>query len=289
MRTPFPIALALVPLLALVAGCNKELVCPKGEMGCGGRCVSLLSDKANCGACGNACDALEVCSAGSCGCAPEVGVCGGACTDLARDAQHCGACDTACGAADYCTTQDGVTACTAACPPGFTACGRACVELATDRLHCGACGHACAEGESCRDGACRADLFVGCFTTRDVRPVTADLAPAGDPRLANGGPIALAIGGDVVYSANTYPIPVGRRHRPIDARLPTSLAPLSGATCNAYDARRCGARVERDHRNLVVLNAAGTVLDDRAARTGANRTASPAEALPSSRSAATAR
>lgn len=259
MRTLSPLALAVA--LVFVSGCNKELVCPAGEVDCSGRCVSLLSDEANCGACGSACGPLEACSAGSCGCAAGIGVCGGACTDLARDAQHCGACGTACGAAAYCTTQDDATACTDACPQGFTACGRACVELATDRLNCGACGNACGAGETCREGTCRAAIFVACYATGDVRPVTADLVDAGDPRLAKGGPTALAIGGDVLYTANGFPAGVGVV--PIDARLPTSITVLPGNDLQ-YVTTHAGAVLASNSGvgTLVVLGAAGEVLDE---------------------------
>jgi hypothetical protein len=257
MKTLFRLAL----LVALVSGCNKELVCPVGEVDCGGSCVSLLSDEANCGACGSACGALEVCSAGSCGCEPGVAVCGGACTDLARDPQHCGACETACGATAYCTTQGDVTACTDACPQGFTACGRACVELATDRQNCGACGNACGAGETCRDGACRAEVFVACYATGEVRPVTAELAPAGVPRLANGGPTALALGGDVLYTANGFPAGVGVV--PIDAHLSTSITVLPGNDLQ-YVTAHAGAVLASNSGvgTLVILDAAGVVLDE---------------------------
>ncbi|HSD18940.1 MAG TPA: MXAN_6577-like cysteine-rich protein [Anaeromyxobacter sp.] len=259
MRTLSSLALALV--MALLSGCNKELVCPVGEVDCGGRCVSLLSDAANCGACGTACGALEACSAGTCDCAPGVAVCDGACTDLARDPQHCGACETACGAADYCTTQGDVTACTDACPSGFTACARTCVELGTDRLHCGACGNACGAGESCRDGGCRADVFVACYATGDVRPVTLELAPAGAPRLSRGAPTALAMGSDVLYTANGFPAGVGIV--PIDARLPTSLTVLPGDDLQ-YVTAHAGAVLASNSGvgTLVVLDAAGEVLDE---------------------------
>ena len=259
MRTLSPLALALV--MALLSGCNKDLVCPVGEVDCGGRCVSLLSDAANCGACGTACGALEACSAGTCDCAAGVAVCDGACTDLARDPQHCGACETACGAADYCTTQGDVTACMAACPSGFTACARACVELGTDRLHCGACGNACGAGESCRDGGCRADVFVACFATGDVRPVTLELEPAGAPRLSRGSPTALAMGSDVLYTANGFPAGVGIV--PIDAHLPTSLTVLPGDDLQ-YVTAHAGAVLASNSGvgTLVVLDAAGEVLDE---------------------------
>ena len=45
-----------------IAGCP----CPGGAARCGTACVDVASDRANCGACGNACAANQVCSAGVC-------------------------------------------------------------------------------------------------------------------------------------------------------------------------------------------------------------------------------
>jgi hypothetical protein len=249
-------------LLALLAACHRDLVCPAGEVACGGRCVSLLDDHENCGACGRACGPLEACGAGTCACAAGVATCGGTCTDLARDAAHCGACETACAPAELCTTAEGTTACTASCPAGFTACGRACVELAADRLHCGACGNACAQGQSCRAGACRAEVQVACFATNDVRPVNADLSPAGSPRAAGGSPVALAVGGDALYSANGLPAGVGVL--PLDDRLPSSVAVFTGST-DVQDVTAAAGTVLATNASagtLVVLDGAGRPLDE---------------------------
>jgi hypothetical protein len=79
MTTMRRLLLSLPPLLALLLGaCNEDLVCPAGESECGGRCASVLTDAAHCGACGSACGAGEACVGGSC--AP------GLCADGACDA-----------------------------------------------------------------------------------------------------------------------------------------------------------------------------------------------------------
>lgn len=57
------VALALA---VAVAGCKSEVVCPGGQTACGESCRALAVDAANCGACGHACAAGEVCSAGAC-------------------------------------------------------------------------------------------------------------------------------------------------------------------------------------------------------------------------------
>ena len=49
-----------------LAGCNEEIVCPAGQRDCGGACVDVALDAANCGACGKTCNAGEACRAGSC-------------------------------------------------------------------------------------------------------------------------------------------------------------------------------------------------------------------------------
>lgn len=259
MRTPLLLTLALLAVVA--AGCNDKLTCPQGETACGGRCVSLLSDADHCGACGNACGALGVCSAGTCGCAPGVAVCGGACTDLARDPRHCGGCDTACGAGELCLAAADATTCTASCPAGFTACQGACVDVQSDRLHCGACGRTCPTGQTCRDGACAAAVQVACFATGDVRPVTADLVPAGPPRLALGSPTVLAASADMIYTGNGFPAGLGVL--PLDDRLPPRLTVLPGDDVEGVTTYANAVLVSNAGvGTLVVADASGAVLDE---------------------------
>src|SRR5512138_644805 len=99
MKKLLPIALLLA-----AASCKEELVCPSGETACGGTCVSLLTDPANCGSCGDAVGPLASCVDGARACAPGVGICGATCTDLARDPAHCGGCDVACTSGQLCST-----------------------------------------------------------------------------------------------------------------------------------------------------------------------------------------
>jgi hypothetical protein len=40
--------------------------CPEGQADCGGGCIDVVSDPANCGACGNVCAADQQCSSGGC-------------------------------------------------------------------------------------------------------------------------------------------------------------------------------------------------------------------------------
>ncbi len=66
---------------------------------CGGECVDLAVDRANCGACGRSCGRLEVCEAERCTCEDT---CDGRCVDVFSDPDHCGACGNACGAGTQC-------------------------------------------------------------------------------------------------------------------------------------------------------------------------------------------
>jgi DNA-binding beta-propeller fold protein YncE len=258
MRT---LALALSALCAAaLGGCSKHLRCPSGETDCAGRCVSLLADARNCGSCGNAATPLQVCRGGVLGCAPGVASCGGACTDLSRDPLSCGACGAACGAGEYCTTAGSSSSCTAACAEGLTACAGACVDLASDRIDCGACGHSCLAGQTCRAGACGADLEVACYASGDVRPVAADLQPAGQARLAQGSPTSLVLGAAALYSGNGYP--GGVTVFPLDARLLTRVSALFGndiEDLGAYGGAVLVVNAAADE--LAVLDAGGEVLD----------------------------
>ena len=187
--------LVLAPLLSLA--CKKDLVCPRGEVDCGGRCVPLASDAANCGACGHACGPRAYCGAGACACEAGATGCGGVCTDLASDPRSCGACGSPCDAALVCSA----STCQGACAAGLTDCARACVDVAVDSANCGACGRSCGPGERCQAGACQA-LYAACFNTNEIARVTASLAHAASIS-AGDGPLALALGGDVIYTVNT--------------------------------------------------------------------------------------
>ncbi|MEZ4394107.1 MAG: hypothetical protein R3A48_23795 [Polyangiales bacterium] len=59
-----------------------------------GRCRDTQSDRAHCGACGNACAAGQVCSGGRCvvSCPAGQTDCAGSCRDTQTDRSHCGAC-----------------------------------------------------------------------------------------------------------------------------------------------------------------------------------------------------
>ncbi len=202
MRWTLTAALAVV----LATACTEERTCPQGATLCGDVCTSLDIDARNCGACGAACGAYQECDAGACACGPGAVDCGGGtCADLTTSPTSCGACGNACTAASggtRCGTADGITACAPSCPAALADCSGACSDLFSDRWNCGGCGRTCQRGESCRDGACRADVFVACFATDDVRAANSALR-VGLPRKAGDGPVALAIAGSRLFSANS--------------------------------------------------------------------------------------
>lgn len=106
------------------------------------------------------------------------------------------------------------------CSPDLVACGGHCASLASDPTDCGACGQACAADAACHDGACvpctsfcgagrcvgrvcYADVEVACFTTDEVRGVTAALEPAGPPWAVDAGPISLTPSGGATWVAHS--------------------------------------------------------------------------------------
>jgi hypothetical protein len=145
-------ALAAASLL-LLAGCPAEEDdrCPAGLFDCGGVCVDLLGDEANCGTCGRACDTGETCSNGLC-CDAGLVNCGGACVDTATDALHCGACGQRCGLG---ACETGGCLCQAD-PPTVRDCdgNPACVDTASDERYCGSCTNACGANYECISGGC---------------------------------------------------------------------------------------------------------------------------------------
>jgi hypothetical protein len=80
------------------------LGCPSGRTACGQNCVDEHTDFANCGSCGHACAANQVCQAGVCtsACAGSLTACSGNCVNTATDPNDCGTCGHACAASQVC-------------------------------------------------------------------------------------------------------------------------------------------------------------------------------------------
>src|SRR6185312_9518227 len=135
--------LVLVAVSFFVAGCpnGAGLTCPNGQTFCGGQCIFVNNDPANCGACGNTCPGQLACIAGSCGCPQPLVNCGNVCVDANVDPNNCGACGTKCGTFQIC-------------------CSGMCVDNGTDQ-HCGSCAP-CPNGMSCVDfGGSTGGLMCG--------------------------------------------------------------------------------------------------------------------------------
>lgn len=189
-------------LLALLAGCSRELVCEPGQTDCGGTCYPLDRTRDHCGACGAAASPFQECSVGAFVCARDATSCSGSCTSLKHDRNNCGACGTVCGPDELCDAATAACAPALACDAPRVACEGACVDLGADRYHCGACGRACDPGQYCDAGTCRAALYVACMATSEVVPVDLDLRLAGDPYPMPAPPSDLAMIGEELYVAS---------------------------------------------------------------------------------------
>ncbi|MDI1477392.1 choice-of-anchor L domain-containing protein [Polyangium sp. y55x31] len=140
------------------AGQGGGSACGPGTTLCGDACTVLSFDPANCGACGKACAAGEVCSLGQCGitCLGGTTQCNDACADLQNDPNNCGACGTTCLPGQVCSAGQCGTSCV-----GATFCNGSCVDLDTDPANCGACGTTCAAGQVCSMGQCAVTCLGG--------------------------------------------------------------------------------------------------------------------------------
>ncbi len=107
-----------VLLLGLaVAACGNSSDCATGQMSCEGACVDVSNNHDNCGTCGHACSATDVCGSGTCGaaCPGNQMLCDGTCSDTSSDAMNCGGCGMACNAGDVCVD----SACQVPCDPSM--------------------------------------------------------------------------------------------------------------------------------------------------------------------------
>jgi len=174
-------ALAAVPVLAIY-GCGSDATtvtptapiaeagsiptattdgavaaCRGNQVECAGSCADLKTDRSNCGACGKACAAGQVCSGGTCAlsCQDSLKDCDGTCRDVTTDVKNCGACGKACVAGQLCSAGACVQTCSflqKACPPGPSA--YYCANTVSDPQNCGECGTVCPEGNKCVAGKC---------------------------------------------------------------------------------------------------------------------------------------
>lgn len=146
--------------------------CADGLTRCGGACVSVAADRANCGACGRACSsdhATSMCLSGECAivrCAEGYADCDGdpanGCEASLTSPEHCAVCSNTCasrpGAAPSCAAGACVWSCLAGRADCDSSATNGCeVSTADDRLNCGACGHRCGFGMICTAGACAVD------------------------------------------------------------------------------------------------------------------------------------
>jgi hypothetical protein len=157
-RRSYFVALAASLLLA-ASGCGPASPrCLGGQSDCGGVCRTLSTDPANCGACGTACGASQVCLSGACqACPAGQAKCGTACARIQTDPLNCGACGHECGAGTGTACAGGACACAG----GAVDCGPAqSPQCRTDTdanpLHCGpTCAPCTRSGELCSSGACQ--------------------------------------------------------------------------------------------------------------------------------------
>ena len=151
--------------------CNAVCVCPgfPQEELCSGSCVNLLTDKQNCGSCGNLCPGAELCVGGICKsqCEPGTALCPAPgnieiCTDTRTDSQNCGGCGLV-DRSHICTGNRTCqnSQCKLQCANGLTDCNGQCIDLNNNNQNCGICGKSCSSNQICENGQCKLQCANG--------------------------------------------------------------------------------------------------------------------------------
>src|SRR5260370_37053635 len=103
-------------------------------------CVDTMTDRGNCGGCGNRCLASQICQSGKCACPAGEKLCGSgasqACVVLSSDQNNCGACGTVCTGGKLCQSS------VCGCPAGYHNCSGTC--LPDNSTSTSSCGRTCA-------------------------------------------------------------------------------------------------------------------------------------------------
>jgi hypothetical protein len=127
---------------------------------------NLQSDTAHCGACGRACAAGQICTAGTCTtplitCGAGQIACGGVCVNSQTDNTNCGACGRVCATGQTCSAGNCASVMTMCSGTQIMCAGGVCRDLQTDSNNCGSCGTVCPSGTVCGMGRCAAVITCG--------------------------------------------------------------------------------------------------------------------------------
>lgn len=156
---------------------TDEVTCAPGLEVCAGACTDLSMDPANCGGCGNTCNAGDTCQQG-----------------------QCSASSSSTGEQTLAPTTDEppaepqpdsvapetVPASSSSCLEGQVDCGGVCTDLSSDPLNCGACGVTCAPDSSCDFGVCSGPAPVAPSDENVAAPAEEPVEPVAPPETGGG-------------------------------------------------------------------------------------------------------
>lgn len=129
--------------------------CDAPTSSCGGICIDLTSDPANCGSCDFKCQETQTCAASECKCKEGLTKCGSKCVDLKSDGNNCGKCNNRCGDGEC---NDSACACPAETKDCSNNAVLSCKAINTDVANCGDCRQHCLTAGACSEGTCDTSL-----------------------------------------------------------------------------------------------------------------------------------